>query len=230
MSFVNIYLMKTSKPLLMALTLILLAIPLVYAITFIGATNFIATHGGNVTFAENFTATSLTYPNGLNRFTNIVWGGHQRGNLGVDVDAGANMTVTNVGRDQVNYNITTAAPGAIVSYIYYRRNVDTNPLSAPSLVTVDGVDTAFTYAGGIASITTTGSPRTVVAYYMGGGVVAAQLFDTAAVTIGLITLLVLLMVVHAVGVGDMSLDAAWKVTLLAAIIAAVAYLVRSWGY
>jgi len=28
----------------------------------------------------------------------------------------------------------------------------------------------------------------------------------------------------------MSLDAAWKVTLLVVIIAAVAYLIRGWGY
>jgi len=46
----------------------------------------------------------------------------------------------------------------------------------------------------------------------------------------LITLLVLMMIVHATGKGDMSLDAAWKVTLLVVIIAAVAYLIRSWGY
>jgi len=201
-----------------------LAIPFVYAITFIGPTNFVATHGGHVTFAENFRATSLNYPDGLNRFTRIVWGGNNRGNLAVDVDAGANMTVTNVGSDRVNYVITTNAPGAIVSYIYYRRNVAITPLSEPSLVTVDGVPTAFAYAGGIASITTTGSPVTMVVYYMGGGGVTVQLFDTAAVAISLITLLVLLMVVHAVGKGDMSLDAAWKVTLLALIIAAIAYL------
>jgi len=207
-----------------------LAIPFVYAITFIGATNFVATHGGNVTFTQTFTATSLTYPDGLNRFTHIVWGGQHRGNLGVDVDAGANMTVTNVGRDQVNYGITTAAPGAIVSYIYYRRNVAITPLSAPSLVTVDGVPTAVTYAGGIASITTTGSPVTVVVYYMGGGGVTVQMFDTAAVAISLITFLVLLMVVRAVGKGDMSLDAAWKMTLLTVIIAAIAYIIRGWGY
>jgi len=222
--------MKLGRPLILMLMVAALAIPFVYAITFIGATNFVATHGGNVTFTENFTATSLTYPDGLNRFTRIVWSGHNRGNLGVDVDAGANMTVTNVGRDQVNYGITTAAPGAIVSYIYYRRNVGITPLSAPSLVTVDGVPTAVTYTGGIASITTTGSPVTVVVYYMGGGGITVQLYDTASVAIGLITLLVLMMIVHATGKGDMSLDAAWKVTLLVVIIAAVAYLIRGWGY
>jgi len=219
--------MKLSRPLLLTLAVAAALIPAVYAITFIGATNFVATHGGNVTFAETFTALSLTYPDGLNRFTHIVWNGQHRGNLGLDVDAGANMTVTNVGHDQVSYTIT-AAPGAIVSYIYYRRNVPTNPLSTPNSVTVDGVETAFTYAGGIASIPTTGTPRTVVVSYVSG--VTAQLYDTAAVAIGLITLLVLLMVVHAVGKGDMSLDAAWRTMLLAVIIAAVAYILRGLGY
>ena len=205
-------------------------VPLVCAITFIGAINYIGPHGGNTTFAQNFQATSLTYGTGLNQFTGMVWGGNLRGNLGVDADTGVNVTVTQVGRDQVTYTVTTAAPGAVVSYIYYYRNVATAKLRAPTEVTANGAAAPFTYAGGVASITTTGTPVTVVVTYMGGGGVTSQLYDTVSMAIALVTLLVLLMIVYAVGKGDVSLDAAWKLTLLALMIAAVAWLARGWGY
>ena len=222
--------MRTTRAILIGVILTALMVPLAYSIFFIGPTMFIATNGGITTFAENFTATSLTYPDGLNRFTHIVWGGNFRGNFGVDADTGVNVTVTQIGRDQVTYTVTTAAPGAVHSYIYYYRNVATAKLRAPTEVTADGVVAPFTYAGGIANIMTTGSPVVVVASYMGGGGVTASLFDTVTVAIGLITLIVLVMIMHAVGKGDMTLSTAWRTILLVLIIAAVAMLTRSWGY
>ena len=223
--------MRSAKVILLGLTLAALMVPLVYAITFIGAINYVGPHGGNTTFSQNFTAYSLTYGTGLNQFTSIVWGGNLRGNFGIDADAGVNVTVTSIGRDQVTYTVTTLAPGDVDTYIYYYRNISGGAkLRAPTEVTANGAAAPFTYAGGIATITTVGSPVTVVASYMGGGEVAATLFDTVGVTIGLITLLVLTMIVYAAGKGDMSLGAAWKLALLAAMIAAVAWLIRGWGY
>ena len=106
--------MKATRVILLGVILAALMVPLAYAINFIGAVNFVASHGGNVTFAQNFQAYSLTYPDGLNRFSNMVWRGTNYGNLGFDVAAGANMTVTSITRNTVRYTVT----GATTTYVY----------------------------------------------------------------------------------------------------------------
>jgi len=92
-----------------------LLVPLAAAITFIGPTNFVGPHGGNVTFSQTFTATTLDYSTGLNTFHSLRWGGAPIGTMGFDVDAGDNMTVTNIAVNQVNYAVT----GASVSYVCF---------------------------------------------------------------------------------------------------------------
>jgi len=214
---------RTARAALPILALAALMVPFVYAIFFIGPVNYVATHGGNVTFAENFTATSLTYPDGLNRFTAMTWGGAMMGNLGFDVAAGGNMTVTAVTPNSVTYTITTALPGNLNSYLYYWRNAG-HAITEPLSVTGG----TYTYAGGIATIVTTGSPVTVVVSY--GTPVAPMIFDAAAVLIALIPFLVLAAVIGDAKNGELGPGTLTKVVLIVIILAAFAYIIQGWGY
>jgi len=159
--------MRAARVILIGVILAALMVPLVCAINFIGATNFVATHGGNVTFAQNFQAYSLTYAGGLNHFTNLVWGGYLRGNLGFDADAGVNMTVTNIAQSTVSYTVATLAPGNVQTYIYYYRAGFPNQPGQPTSVT--GGTFTYSQVTGIATVTTTGGAATVTVNYASEG-------------------------------------------------------------
>jgi hypothetical protein len=219
--------MRAAKVILLGLTLAALMVPLVYAITFIGAINYVGPHGGNTTFSQNFTAYSLTYGTGLNQFTSMVWGGNLRGNFGVDADAGVNVTVTAIGRDQVTYTVTTLAPGNVDTYIYYYRNISGGAkLRAPTEVTANGAAAPFTYAGGVASITTTGSPVTVVATYGVGDVGAGDTLDILLQLLPLVALIVALEARRLDLIGN-------RIMVMVMLVAAVGFMVwlfHAYGY
>lgn len=154
--------MKVSRVALIGLTLTALMVPLTSAIWFIGPTNFIATHGGIVRFSQNFQAYRLTYPDGLNRFTTLIWGTWTRGNVGFDADTGVNMTVTLVGAYRITYTVETAAPGAVNTYVYYQRS---GPGSAFATPTVTGGVGTYNAGTHILTVATTGSPVAVTVTY-----------------------------------------------------------------
>lgn len=221
--------MKAARLVLVAGCLAALMVPLVYAIWFIGPTNFIATHGGNVTFAQNFQASSLTYPDGLNRFTNMIWNGQNLGTLGFDVDAGANMTVTAITRDTVTYTIITALPGNIVSYLYYWRNVNMAPhLSEPTAVT--GGTHVYDAPLGMVNVTTTGSPRTIVVTYGYGMGASENIIEGADVLIMLIPFLTLAAVIGDARGGELGPGTLTKIVLIVVALSAFAWIIRGWGY
>ena len=144
--------MKSSRLLLVVVALAALVIPLVHAITFIGAINYVGANGGNVTFAQNFTAYSLTYVDGLNFFTNIVWIGRNCGNMGFDAGGGVNMSVTNITPNQVVYTVAYAvvndtfvsrigagAPTSVTGGVYVYNAVDemtTVTPAGPGMITI----------------------------------------------------------------------------------------------
>ena len=219
--------MRLAKVLMLALCIVALALPVVHGIFFIGPTNFIATNGGITTFAQNFQATRLSYPDGLNRFTNIVWDGTLRGSLGVDADTGVNITVTALNRDQIRYTVTTLAPGPVDTYIYYYRNIqDTAKLRAPSEVTADGTAAPFTYADGVATITTTGSPVAVIVSYGVGDVGAG---GTVNIMIQLLPLVALVVALEARGL-DLIGDKIMVMVMLIAAVGIMVWLIQAYGF
>lgn len=215
--------MKATRVILLGVTLAALMVPLAYAIFFIGPVNYVASHGGNVTFAQNFQATSLTYPDGLSRFTSMIWGGTMLGNLGFDVGAGANMTVTAITANSVTYTITTLLPGNRNSYLYYWRSSG-HAITEPLSVTGG----TYTYAGGIATVTTLGSPVVVVVSY--GTPIAPMILDAASVLIALIPFLVLAAVINDARNGDLGPGTLTKIVLIVLILAAFAWIIQGWGY
>src|SRR4030042_3902991 len=214
--------MRAAKVILIGVTLAALMVPLVHAITFIGPINYVASHGGNVTFAQNFQAVSLTYPDGLSRFTTMVWGGVLQGNLGFDVGAGANMMVTSITTNSVTYTVTTALPN-VNSYVYYWRSTG-SAITEP--ITVTGG--TYTYAAGIATVTTVGSPAVVTLTY--GTAVAPMIIDAATILIMLIPLLVLAGGGSDARSGDLGPGTLTKIVLLGLVLAAFAWIIQGGGY
>src|SRR4030043_43499 len=116
-------------------------VPLVYAINFIGAINYVGAGGGNVTFAQNFQATTLNYVSGLTRFTSLIWGGNNLGNIGFDA-VGCNMPVTTMNFYTLSY--TVSAAGASTQRIYYRGLAAPQTCTGGTATHVDGVTTVAT--------------------------------------------------------------------------------------
>lgn len=88
--------------LLMLLTFTM--VPIVYAIDFTTGIYFQGTSGGLITFDQSFTASQLTFnPNLV--FTGMVWNGKTHGALGFYASTGANMTVTKIGADEIDYTV-----------------------------------------------------------------------------------------------------------------------------
>jgi len=217
---------RPAKPLLAALCLAALAIPLVYAITFIGGIVFVGPQGGNVTFTQTFQASRLNYDHNVNFFTNLVWGPRLQGNIGIDADLGVNVTVTAITRDQIRYTVTTLAPGPVDTYIYYYRNVRANPLTRPTEVTAGGAAAPHTYAGGVTTVTTTGSPVNVIMSYGVGDTGAGDTIDILLTILPLIALFVALE-----GRKQNLIDNKVMVmVLLIAALGVMVWLLRAYGY
>jgi len=199
----------------------------VYAISFIGSINYIATHGGIVQFSQTFQADRLTYANGLNHFAYLVWGGDLRGNVGFDADTNVNLTVTGITRDVVSYTITTALPGDVQTYLYYYRHVSVSPsLSEP--VEVSGG--SYTYAGGVTTITTSGSPVDVSVTYGAGSGVSSSFVQAQSMLIALMSFMVLVTAISDISKGTFGMGTVWKSVMLIAILGALSVMFRGWGY
>jgi len=143
------------------------SIPMGYSIDFSAGIIFQGSGGGNVTFAQGFSATNVVL--GPNRFYNFIWDGNLRGTFGVDCDADVNVTVTQVNKKQVAYTVHTGAPGDVTSYIYYLQT-KSGGTTAPTSVTANGSPATYSFsaATGIVSVTTRGASVPVLVSYMPG--------------------------------------------------------------
>lgn len=220
--------MKFSKVFLITIFASILFLPSVYAISFIGPIEFIGTRGGVITFDSNFQASRYNDAYNLNFFSNLVWGGTIWGHIGFDADTGVNMTVLEVTRDTVTYNVTTGLPGNVNTYLYYYRSqVSLYPsLSGPTEVS----GASYTYVGGIANVTTSGSPVIVTVTYGIRSGVSTEFVQAQNILIALMPFSVLIMIISDVQNGVFGRDTLWKSTTLIAILGALAYIVRGWGY
>jgi len=185
--------MKFSKVFLITIFASILFLPSVYAISFIGPIEFIGTRGGIITFDANFQASRYNDAYNLNFFSNLVWGGTIWGHIGFDADIGVNMTILEITRDTVTYNVTTGLPGNVNTYLYYYRSqVSLYPsLSEPTEVTGG----TYTYAGGVANVTTSGSSVIVAVTYGSGSGVSSNFIEAQDVLIALIPFFVLITIV-----------------------------------
>ena len=78
--------------------------PIVYAVDFTTGIYFQGASGGLITFDQDFTASQLTFnPNLV--FTGLVWNVKTHGALGFDASTGANMTITKIGADEIDYTV-----------------------------------------------------------------------------------------------------------------------------
>ena len=142
--------MRAAKVILIGVTLAALMVPLAYAITFIGPINYVGAGGGNVTFAQNFQATRLSWVGGLSRFTELIWNGNNLGNIGFDA-VGCNMTVTTMNYYILSY--TVSAAGASTQRIYYRGLAAPQTTTGGTSTTVDGVTTVATVGATAVTLT-----------------------------------------------------------------------------
>lgn len=220
--------MRFSKVFLMTLCVYMLFLPSIYAISFVGPVRFIGTRGGVITFDSNFQASAYNDDHNLYFFLNMVWGGNTWGHIGFDADTDVNMTILEITRDAVTYNVTTALPGNVNTYLYYYRNdISLYPsLSEPTEVTGG----TYTYAGGIANITTTGNPVVVTVTYGISSGVSSNFIQAQDVLLALIPFFVLITIVSDIQSGDLGKSTAWKSVTLTAILGALSYIVRGWGY
>ena len=107
---------KISKITLTALVFLGLLVAMVSAFT-INAPNFVfvASHGGNVSFARSFTTSQWGIVDTLTGLYNIRWLGITVGRMGFDAATGVAINVTSITMNQVIYTPTYAAGG--VAYI-----------------------------------------------------------------------------------------------------------------
>lgn len=203
-----------------------LLIPIAEAITIDGPTNFVNSHGGNVIYDITPTTSQIDIVNTLISFSNLVLGGINRGTLGFDCVTGINMTITGITQNTVTYTVETALPGAVNSYVYYRRNVGMNQLTRPLTVTGG----TFTYAPGTGTttITTTGSPVTVIVTY--GLDVKTPTLDGSILIWALMPFLVLAIAIKDMQQGQLGVDTLYKIVFVGAAIAFMSWLFGTWGY
>lgn len=215
------------KSLLVLIVFTSILLPMVYAVTFIGPVNYIATHGGIVHFSQTFTAQSLTYSKGLNFFTALFWGGTLRGNLGFDADSGVNLTVTSILSNRITYTVETLSGTPVQTYVHYRRSVGLYPASAPNEVT--GGTWTYNQGTQVITVTTSGSPVTVTIEYY-GATVSPPLFDAANILVALLPLMIIAVVISDVKEGVFGMGTAGKSLLLIVVITVLAWIIRGWGY
>ena len=95
--------------LLMLLTFTM--VPIVYAIDFTTGIYFEGASGGLITFDHNFVVSQMKV--GSNVFSGLVLNRESYGVFGFDVSAGANMTITKIGADEIDYTVN--APTSTIS-------------------------------------------------------------------------------------------------------------------
>jgi len=199
-------------------------VPLALCGWYLGPSNYIATHGGIVRFSQDFQAYGLTYPDGLNRFTTLIWGAWTRGTVGFDAAAGVNMTVTLVGASRITYTVETAAPGAVNTYVYYQRS---GPGSAFATPTVTGGVGTYNAGTHLLTVATTGSPVAVtVTYGADFGVTAGSGLD---VLIQFFPFVALLVVIQARRL-DLIDNRAMTMGILIAALGILLWAIRAAGY
>lgn len=93
-------------------------IPNVLAITFDGI-DFVSSTGGVVSFGSSFVASRFSWVNGLNSFNGLRWAGANRGILGFDAANGVNMSITQITKNTITYNVTTLNVGASTTRVRY---------------------------------------------------------------------------------------------------------------
>ena len=173
----------TRKAIMPLFILMLLIVPVAQCFTIDGLTNFVNSHGGNVQFGDTFTSTQRTVANTLNRFLTLVFGGTNYGTLSFDCDTGVNMTIISVSQYTVIYNVSTAEPGAVNTYVSYARNDN-----APTGTNTDTV--TYNAATNIATVTTTGNGVLVTLDYATVGSLLAPSINIMIYFIPIIAMLV----------------------------------------
>lgn len=98
---------------LITLMIVALGVGTVYAHTFDSSTVFLSdATGGQITFAQDFTAVTYTVADNQARFTVMVFNANGTfGSIGFrNPAAAATLQVTNIGRNYVAFDVTVAAP------------------------------------------------------------------------------------------------------------------------
>jgi len=213
------------RAIVILLTLLLL-VPIANAAIIDGPTNFINSHGGIVRYDITPTVSQISIVNNLIRFANLRLGGVSMGNLGFDCITGVNMTITGITHNTVIYTIETALPGAVTSYIYYRRDVGMNQLTRP----VNVAGGTYTWAAGTSTttVTTTGTPITVIVTY--GSDIATPVLGGSILIWALMPFLVLAIAIRDFRRGELGVDTLYRIVFAGAMIAFMSYLFGSWGY
>ena len=174
----------TRKAMLPLMFLMLLMVPAAQCFTINNPDfNFVNSHGGNVRFGDVFTTTQNNVANTLNRFLSLVFGGTNYGTLSFDCDTGVNMTIISVSQYTVIYNVSTAEPGAVNTYVSYARNDN-----APTGTNTDTV--TYNAATNIATVTTTGNGVLVTLDYATVGSLLAPSINIMIYFIPIIAMLV----------------------------------------
>jgi len=145
--------------LLLILLLASMPVMLVKGITIDGPYNFQGPQGGNVRFGSATVSTQINIVNALTHLNGLQFGGGiNRGALGFEAQTGVNMTILAVNRYTIIYNVSTANPAPVLTYVHYNRNDN-----VPTGTNTDNV--AYDPATDIATVTTTGDGVIVTLNY-----------------------------------------------------------------
>ena len=193
-------------------------VPMAYGIDFSPGINFQG-GGGNVTFAQAFSANRVVL--GPNRFYGFVWGGHNRGELGFDVDAGANMTVTGVAERSITYTIDPGGGAPLHTQVYWDAYGGPNQVTGADHMNYDG-------STGVATLTSTGA-ATITLFY---GDISSSMREAGE---GMATLFTLFAVICIFAMFDEARGGFENgklilYLLVMAVVMAVAAVISGWGY
>lgn len=193
-------------------------VPIVYGIDFSAGIVFQG-GGGNVTFAQAFSAYRVVL--GPNRFYRFTWGGHNRGVLGFDVDAGSNMTVTSVAERTIMYTIDPGGGAPLHSQVYW------DAYGGPTRVT--GADHMnYDESTGVATLTSTGAV-TVTLFYAD---ISHSMWDAGKGLADLFTLVAVICIFAAFDEARGGFENGKLIAYLMvlAVVMAVAAVIAGWGY
>ena len=166
--------MKRSLTMILLSVLLLVSTPitLVEAITIDGPYNFQGPHGGNVRFGSATVTTQINIVNALIHLNALTFGGGiNRGSLSFDAQTGVNMTILAVNRYTIMYNVSTANPAPVLTYVHYNRNDH-----YPTGTNTDNVN--YNPATDTATVTTTGDGVIVTLNYATASSLAIQNYNT----------------------------------------------------
>jgi len=209
---------QTAKLGLLMLVTLFTLVPIVYGIDFSPGINFQG-GGGNVTFSQAFSANRVVL--GPNRFYGFVWGGHYRGDLGFDVDAGANMTVTGVSERSITYTIDPGGGAPLHTQVYWDAYGGPTRVTGADHMNYDG-------ATGVATLTSTGVV-TVTLFYAD---ISHDMRDAGKSMANLFTLFAVICIfaIFDEARGGFENGKLIMYLIVMAVVMAVAAVISGWGY